>query len=112
MELNRRITIDRISVGSAFRVGLALYAVLFALFGLLGLLFYGLIASLAIGSSLGSQESNEILGLLGGGIIGAVIFYIMGIIFYGVMGGIAMAISALFYNLIAGIVGGIEMDIS
>ena len=111
MESHQRIMIRRISVGSAFRVGLIWSSVIFAFFGLLGLLFYGVIASFALGTSLGSDEVAGMLGIFGGGFIIQIVLYVIGIIFYGVLGGIMTAISAIFYNFVARIGGGLEIDI-
>ncbi len=109
MREKNRVTIGHISIGSAFKVGVALYALLFAIFGLIGLIFYGLFISMA--GAAASQGTNELLGILGGGFIGGLFAYAFGIFFYGFMGGIFTAISALLYNIVAGFVGGLEVDL-
>jgi hypothetical protein len=43
---------------------------------------------------------------LGGGIV----FYVIGIVLYALFGGIFSAIAALFYNLAAGWVGGLQVE--
>ncbi|MDR3385725.1 MAG: hypothetical protein P4L92_01630 [Rudaea sp.] len=73
-----------------------------AAFGLLAAFFVML-----FGAMLGSVNHNaSVLGAVGG-IAALIIFPIM----YGVFGFIAGAIGAALYNLIAGIVGGIEIDV-
>jgi hypothetical protein len=73
-----------------------------AAFGLLAALFVMLFGAML-------SSVNHDAGVLGavGGIAALIIFPIM----YGVFGFIAGAIGAALYNLIAGIVGGIEMDV-
>ncbi|TLY49622.1 MAG: hypothetical protein E6K53_13135 [Gammaproteobacteria bacterium] len=71
-----------------------------AAFGLIAGLFF-----LFFGSMLGSMSNHGGLGFIGG--IGALIFLP---IMYGIFGFIAGVISAFLYNLIAGVVGGIEIE--
>lgn len=111
MESNQRITIRRISVTSAFKMGLVWSSITFAFFGFLGLLFSGVIASFTLGASLGSDEVGSVLGMFGGGFVIQMVLYVVGIIFYGILGGIVTAISAIFYNIVARIGGAIEIDI-
>ena len=77
---------------------------LFACFGLLQ--FVGLAAFF----------EGQDLGFLGAGIGGLVISLIVGLclfpIMYGVIGAIAGAIGAALYNLIAGWIGGLEVQVS
>ena len=74
-----------------------------AAFGLLG----GL-CILLFGSMLGKMggDAGGAIGMIGG--IGAVIFLP---ILYGILGFIGGAIGAFVYNLIAGVVGGIELEV-
>jgi len=72
-------------------------------FGVLAALFFMLCASM-IGHSVGGQAAAA--GMLGG--IAMLIFLP---IVYGVAGFILGAIAAALYNLIAGIIGGIEFDV-
>lgn len=74
---------------------------LMAAFGLLAGLFFLLFGSMFAG--LGNHAGA---GLIGG--IGALIFLP---IIYGIMGFIGGAIGAFVYNLVAGVVGGIEIDV-
>jgi len=73
--------------------------------GLIVALIFAIIGGLV--SSLSGIEGSEALGLFGGGI-----FMIIAVpIFYGVIGFIAGAIGAAIYNLIAGWIGGIEIEL-
>jgi len=94
--------IKRIDVFSCARVAAILYA-------LLGLIFGGLFSLFAVaGVALQTGESEDAaLGMLFGA--GAIV--IMPIM-YGVLGGISVAIGAALYNLVAGMVGGIEVELT
>ena len=98
-------TVKRIGPGSAFKVGLVTYAIL-------GLIVGGIMAFFSIvAGSLGSL-ANEAAGARAFGFglgLGAVIVFP---IVYGLIGGVAAAIGAVLYNLVAGWVGGLEVDIS
>ena len=95
------VSIKRIGPGSAFKVGLALYG----LVGLIVGLFFGLVSML--GGTLAFPAQTGMFRVFFG--IGAIIIWP---VCYGIGGGIVAAISAAFYNLIAGWVGGLEVDIS
>jgi hypothetical protein len=94
-------TVKRIGPGSAFKVGLALY-------GLVGLVL-GLIFALVslLGGALVPPAQAGVFRMFFG--VGAIIILPL---FYGIIGGIMAAISAAIYNLVAGWVGGLEVDIS
>jgi len=97
-------TVKRIGPGSAFKVGLVVYAVLGLIIGI----FMALI-SMMVGSigNMGDGPAAKAFGF-GFGIGSIIIFPIL----YGIIGGIAGAIGAAIYNLVAGWVGGLEVDIS
>lgn len=95
------VTVKRIGPGSAFKVGLALYG----LVGLIVGLIFGLMSML--GGALAPASQAGVFRMFFG--IGAIIIWPL---CYGIGGGIVAAISAAFYNLIAGWVGGLEVDIS
>ena len=99
-------TLKRVAPGSAFKIGLAMYAILGLLLGI----FMAFISMVA--GTLGSLGESAAPGakLLGFGMgFGAIILFPIG---YGIIGGIFAAIGAAIYNLVAGWVGGLEVDIS
>ncbi|HEX7696529.1 MAG TPA: DUF3566 domain-containing protein [Candidatus Acidoferrum sp.] len=99
-------TVKRVAPGSAFKIGLVMYAILGLVLGI----FMAFISMVA--GTLGSLGQSAAPGakLLGFGMgFGAIIFFP---ICYGVIGGIFAAIGAAIYNLVAGWVGGLEVDIS
>ena len=99
-------TVKRVGPGSAFKIGLVMYAILGLLLGI----FMAFISMVA--GTLGSLGESAAPGakLLGFGMgFGAIIIFPIG---YGVIGGIFAAIGAVIYNLVAGWVGGLEVDIS
>ncbi|MGQ9887240.1 MAG: DUF3566 domain-containing protein [Aggregatilineales bacterium] len=115
--------IKRIGVGSAFRVGLVAGAVLTAITGLLLLLLQGLFLSY-IGSMIqtarpaeavdGSLPLSVGLGnfLATFGLVTACVFYVMSVVFSAVFTGIAAALMAFAYNLVARWVGGLEVELA
>jgi hypothetical protein len=100
-------TVKRIGPGSAFKIGLVTYAILGLVLGILMASISGIMGSLA-----GTLGQSAVPGarLFGFGMgLGAIVFFP---ICYGLIGGVFAAIGALIYNLVAGWVGGLEVDIS
>lgn len=98
-------TIKRIGPGSAFKVGLIIYA-------FVGLVVGVIMAcvSMVAGSLTGLADAGAGARVLGLGFgFGAII---IAPITYGIIGGIGAALGAVIYNLAAGWVGGLEVDIS
>jgi hypothetical protein len=99
-------SVKRIGPASAFKVGAVAYAFLGLILGVCMALFSmmaGSLGSLASGVAPGAR----VLGFgFGAGAI--IIFPIL----YGIIGGIFGAIGAAIYNLAAGWVGGLEVDIN
>lgn len=94
--------IRRVGVFSAAKIAGALY-------GLIGLLFGALFSLISVigGAAAMSQGAEDgAMGMLFG--VGAVILFPL---FYGIIGAIFAAISAAFYNIIAGFVGGLEIEV-
>ena len=98
--------VRRVGPGSAFKIGLVLY-------GIIGLLLGIVMACVSmVAGSLGSLGQSAVPGarVLGLGMgFGAIIVFPL---LYGVIGGVFAAIGAAIYNLVAGWVGGLEVDIS
>ena len=99
-------TLKRIGPGSAFKVGLVVYAFLGLLVGICVALF-SMVAGSLTGMMGPDTPTAKMMGL-GMGFGAILIFPIM----YGIVGGIGGAIGATIYNLVAGWVGGLEVDIS
>ena len=97
--------VKRVGPGSAFKVGLITYGILGLVLGICMALFSTLVGSL--GTAASSAPGAKLLGLGMG--VGSIIFFP---VLYGLIGGIGGALGALIYNLAAGWVGGLEVDIS
>jgi hypothetical protein len=108
-------TVRRVGPGSAFKIGLVLY-------GILGLLLGIMMACVSmVAGSLGSLGHSGLPGSGGTAVswdarsfglgmgFGAIIFFPL---VYGLFGGVFAAIGATIYNLVAGWVGGLEVDIN
>ena len=94
-------TVKRIGPGSAFKIGALLYGCLGLLFGVV----FALVSVLG-GALLMPAEAGVFRMFFG---VGAIIFLPL---FYAGLGGILGGLGAIIYNLVAGWVGGIELDIS
>ena len=99
-------TVRRVGPGSAFKIGLVLY-------GIIGLVAGIVMACVSlVAGSLGNMGQSAVPGgrALGLGMgFGAIILFPL---LYGVIGGVFAAVGAVIYNLVAGWVGGLEVDIS
>lgn len=91
-------TVKRIAPASAFKIGLVAY-------GLLGL-FLGFLCSML--SLVGADTMGLSMPLRHIGVLAIVICPIV----YGLVGGIGAAIAAFIYNLVAGWIGGLEIELS
>ena len=88
-----------------------MYALVLLVISLIISIPYGLfiiIFSLTGASSIGGQGG---LALGGGGIVFGLLFMVGLPIFYGVIGFVMGAVGALIYNIFAGIIGGIEIEV-
>ena len=108
------VTIKRVGIGSAFKVGFGLNIIVFAIFGLIGilgqLLFAGAISSAIRSSS--AYSSTTSVDLSSATLPILCVVYIVGTLAAGIVGGIAAAIYALIYNLTSRIFGGIQVQLS
>lgn len=102
-----KLRIKKLGVLSVAKI----YALILLVFSLIISIPYGLfiiIFSLTGASSLGGQSG---LAIGGGGVVFGLLFMIGLPIFYGVIGFVMGAIGALIYNIFAGIVGGVEIEV-
>ena len=100
--------VRRVGPGSAFKIGLVLYAILGLALGIFMAFLSTSAGSLGgLGMPGAGAPGSRVFGFGMG--IGAVIFFP---ILYGVAGGVFAAIGAVVYNLVAGWVGGLEVDIN
>ena len=97
--------IKRIGPGSAFKVGLVVYAFLGLVIGVIFAFVSMIAGSVAETAGRGGIPLHA-FGLGFG--VGSIIFFP---IFYGLIGGVFAALGALMYNLAAGWVGGLEVDV-
>jgi len=95
--------LNKVGVLSAGKVSGLLYALL----GLIVGAIFALLSLVGAGAALGGEEGGAALGFLFG--VGAIIFLP---IFYGIMGFVGGMIMAALFNLVAGISGGLEVDIT
>ncbi len=100
-------TIRSISIGSAFKVGAVISILLFAVIGGLILLLQLLVGGM-IGMGAGGREGAGVFGAMAGF---GIIAYLFGIVIYGIVGGISSALTALIYNIVAGMVGGLQVSL-
>jgi hypothetical protein len=93
--------VKRISPGSAFKVGLVAYGLL----GLVAGVFFSLFALLgmAVPGAGGARLGGMIFGVF------AVIFFPL---VYGLFGAVLAALGAVVYNLAAGWVGGLSIELN
>ena len=96
------MVIRKVGIGSAVKVGGVLYALLGLVIGLCVALF----AMLGLGLAAAQNDAPAWFGPFFG--VGAIIVLP---IFYGVMGAIGGAVMGALYNLVAGITGGLEVEV-
>ena len=75
------------------------------LYAALGLFFGAIVSAVALAGGLTSSEAPFFLAMMGTSAI------VVLPIFYGCMGFVAALVAAWLYNVLAGVVGGIELDI-
>ncbi len=94
-------TVKRIEPGSAFKIGAVWYAIIGLLLGII----FALVSM--VGGALVPASQTGLFRMFFG--VGAIVLLP---ICYGIIGGISGALGAVIYNLVAGWVGGLEVDIS
>jgi hypothetical protein len=76
-------------------------------YALMGLLIGGLFSLVGLGiGSMANREAFPMAGML----VGAGAIVVLPIL-YGVMGAVVTAIGAVIYNIVAGMIGGIEIEV-
>ena len=102
-------TIRRVSLGSAIKVGAMLYVLLFLVIGFFAILLPGLLGASFLGALMGDQEGGL---MFGAGALVSVIAYVAGLLFAAIGGGLVGFLNALLYNIVAALVGGLEVELS
>ena len=102
----RTMTITRVRPISAGKIAGLLYALIGLFIGAFISLF-ALIGGVAAGSMSDSEGGGAAIGMLFG--VGAIV---IAPLVYGCMGFISAIIMAFIYNLVAGVVGGIQVDVT
>lgn len=110
-------TLQRIGVGSAFKVGVVIYGLMFLIFGAIGLACnLALLAPFASSTIMMNGEAvrmSDSMGGFGALGLGALCFgYAVGAVASALFGGLSVALMAFFYNLAVRWVGGIELEIA
>ena len=106
---NRR-TIRRVNVGSAMKIGAMLQFLIWAVFGLIFLVVGGL-CSAFMTAAMSDRLNPGGSSVLAGGLLTMLAFYFVGLIASGVLGAITGALYAGLYNLSAGWIGGLEVEV-
>nr|WP_290666309.1 DUF3566 domain-containing protein [Ardenticatena sp.] len=104
----RRYTIRRIGLLSSFKVGCATGTLLMAIWGLC---FIPLLLSSFGAMLLGSNEVTADLQQAAGGAVALIVIYLVIVVVQGFASGISAWLSALFYNLIARFIGGLDVEL-
>lgn len=109
------VTVKRVGVMSAFKIGAILSMLMWVVFGLCFLGLEAAAFSMTSTSVYGSAYGGSSLPSLGGGTLALgslFLFYLCGVVIYGIIGGIAGAIYAFLYNFAARTFGGIELELA
>ena len=101
-------TIRHSAAASVFKVAFVVFCLLFGFFGCLFVLLPGLFGSSLLGSLAGDRDG---LGILGGGMIATVVLYVLLVVVGAFVQGIVTVIAALIYNVAAGWVGGVSVEL-
>ena len=101
-----KLRINKLGVLSVAKM----YALVMLAVSLIFCIPFGLVMMVSSASMIGSREAG--VGALGGGGFIAGLLFMIGVpIFYAVIGFIFGAIGAFIYNIFAGIVGGVEIEV-
>jgi len=102
------MTIKRIGILSAGKVMAMLYALMIFIFGAIFVCMSVVVGMFGV---LGTESSEMMAVTLFGNVFIALGVMVFGPIVYGLLAGLMGMLLAFFYNLVAGMVGGLEVDI-
>ena len=102
-----RLTIRRFDIVRTANIVAVIYLLIALVFGLFIFLPFALIGGIA-----SSQAGSGAGVALGAGLVGGLIFYVIIVAFYAIAGWIFGAIVAALYNIVAGRIGGLQLDVS
>jgi hypothetical protein len=110
------VTLKRIEIGAAFRVGLVLSGLTALVFGLIGFglqaLFLNSLFSISTLSFNGGSIAPSDLNMVGGMSLAFLCCaYLAGVVMSAIFGGIGFAVVAALYNLTANWVGGLQFQL-
>lgn len=110
------VTLRRIEVAAAFRVGVVLSGLMALVFGLLGIglqmLFINSVLSVSTITLSGGMVNPNDLDILGGMSVAFLCCaYLVGVIMSALFGGVFFAVVAALYNLTANWVGGLQFHL-
>lgn len=80
--------------------------IIYAVFGVIAGIFFSLFSLIGAAAGIQSDQPAAIFGIIFG--VGAIVFFP---VLYGLIGFIGGLLSAAVYNVIAGVVGGIELEL-
>ncbi|MGQ9516935.1 MAG: hypothetical protein ACUVWB_11890 [Anaerolineae bacterium] len=103
-------TLRRVVVGSAFKVMAILSGLVFAVVGFFAIFLPG-IFGVGIWSMMAMSPRRLPFEIIGLRVLGSILLYLLGIVLYAVLGGIVGALYAAVYNLVAGIGGGLRVEL-
>ena len=103
--------IKKVTVGSAFKVGAAVSGLVALILGIPAVLCQSSFLAMLSTASRSSSDSINPTAMMGGGIVGILVFWVVSIVFAAIGGGIFGAIYAFLYNATVGITGGIEVEV-
>lgn len=98
-----KMVIKRVGILSMVKI----FAVIMAAFGLLFGVIYGLVM-MTVGAAMMSMNEGPGAGV---GIVGGLAMMVILPVFYGLLGVVFGALYAIIYNVAAGFVGGIELEL-
>ena len=103
-----RVTIKHFDVVRTANMVAVLYAVIVLVMLVVFIVPVALLGGIA---GMSMSDSRVGAGVLGLGLLGGLLFAVVGMVFYGVMGWVMTAILCALYNVVAGRIGGIRLQV-